>query len=37
MSLNRFITSLIQLALWAPIIYAIRLEIKSRRRSKINS
>jgi len=32
MTLNRLITSLIQLAMLAPIIYGIRLEIKSRKR-----
>lgn len=31
MTLNRLITSLVQLAMWFPIIYFIRLEIKERR------
>ena len=34
MSLNRFLTTLVQLFLMAPIIYFIRLEIKERRQSK---
>ncbi len=34
MTMNRLITSLIQLMLWAPIIYGITLEYKSRKQKE---
>jgi hypothetical protein len=34
MTLNRLITTLVQLMLWAPIIYMITLEYKSRKQKE---